>query len=238
MRPRFFTSTPRPSTTTVHSANHHVIVIEGSETRTHNHPDDEHRFFQGVAAALAGAGQVLVVGPSVTKLRFLRYAHKHDPALEPRIVGVETGRATSGSSVGRARSSVLSRPPPAVRHHASPGRPHVRVAETPAREAVRRRAFPEAWHAIIEKNVPYAACLSLEDRQELLGHVQVFLAEKRFEGCGGLSITDEVRVTIAAQACVLLLHRQTDYYPRLAPSWSIRRPSRAGRAAGGDWPPR
>src|SRR5580704_14246175 len=83
------------------------------------------------------------------------------------------------------------------------------------REAVRRGAFPAAWRAIIEKNVPYVASLSLEDRQELLGHVQVFLAEKRFEGCGGLSITDEVRVTIAAQACVLLLHRQTDYYPRL-----------------------
>jgi len=83
------------------------------------------------------------------------------------------------------------------------------------REAVRRGAFPAAWRAIIEKNVPYAAGLSPEDRQELLGHVQVFLAEKRFEGCGGLSITDEVRVTIAAQACVLLLHRQTDYYPRL-----------------------
>ena len=83
------------------------------------------------------------------------------------------------------------------------------------REAVRRGAFPAAWRAIIEKNVPYAAGLSPEDRQELLGDVQVFLAEKRFEGCGGLSITDEVRVTIAAQACVLLLHRQTDYYPRL-----------------------
>ena len=83
------------------------------------------------------------------------------------------------------------------------------------REAVRRRAFPAAWRAIIEKNVPYVAGLSFEDRQELLGHVQVFLAEKRFEGCGGLSITDEVRVTIAAQASVLLLHRQTDYYPRL-----------------------
>jgi Mlc titration factor MtfA (ptsG expression regulator) len=83
------------------------------------------------------------------------------------------------------------------------------------REALKRAAFPAAWRAIIEKNVPYAAGLSVEDRQELLGHVQVFLAEKHFEGCGGLSLTDEVRVTIAAQACVLLLHRQTDYYPRL-----------------------
>jgi hypothetical protein len=49
----------------------------------------------------------------------------------------------------------------------------------------------------------------------LLGDVQVFLAEKHFEGCAGLELTDEIRVTIAAQACLLLLHRETDYYPEL-----------------------
>ena len=43
----------------------------------------------------------------------------------------------------------------------------------------------------------------------------MFLAEKDFEGAGGLEMTDEIRVTIAAQACVLLLHRDTDYYPAL-----------------------
>ena len=43
----------------------------------------------------------------------------------------------------------------------------------------------------------------------------MFLAEKRFEGCGGLEITDEIQVTIAAHACILLLHRKTDYYPGL-----------------------
>jgi Mlc titration factor MtfA (ptsG expression regulator) len=41
------------------------------------------------------------------------------------------------------------------------------------------------------------------------------LNEKYFEGCGGLRVTDEMRVTIAAQACLLLLHRETDYYPEL-----------------------
>lgn len=83
------------------------------------------------------------------------------------------------------------------------------------REAIRRRPFPTAWQAIIQRNVSYAARLSSEDQHELAGHVQVFLTEKRFEGCGGLQITDEMRVTIAAQACILLLHRQTDYYPQL-----------------------
>ena len=35
-------------------------------------------------------GRILVVGPSVTKLRFLRYAQEHDRALESRIAGIET----------------------------------------------------------------------------------------------------------------------------------------------------
>lgn len=63
--------------------------------------------------------------------------------------------------------------------------------------------------------VPYVHCLSEADRLELMDHIKVFLAEKRFEGCAGLVITDAIRVTIAAQACVLLLHRDTDYYADL-----------------------
>lgn len=43
----------------------------------------------------------------------------------------------------------------------------------------------------------------------------MFLAEKNFEGCGGLEMTDEIQVTIAAQACILLLHCPHDYYPGL-----------------------
>lgn len=57
--------------------------------------------------------------------------------------------------------------------------------------------------------------LSAADQEELLGHAQVLIAEKHFEGCGGLELTDEMRVTIAAQASVLLLHRNADYFPQL-----------------------
>jgi len=83
------------------------------------------------------------------------------------------------------------------------------------RDALRRRPFPLEWRTIIEKNVPYLAGVPSEDREEIAGHIQVFLDEKRFEGCGGLEITDEIRVTIAAQACVLLLHRRATYFPNL-----------------------
>jgi Mlc titration factor MtfA (ptsG expression regulator) len=68
---------------------------------------------------------------------------------------------------------------------------------------------------IIERNVPLYRELPTLDQRELLEHILVFLAEKSFEGCAGLVITDEIRVTIAAQACILLLHRKTHYYPGL-----------------------
>ncbi len=83
------------------------------------------------------------------------------------------------------------------------------------RERIRNRPFPPEWAAIIERNIPYYRLLTADEKRELQGHVLVFLDEKKFEGCGGLDITDEIRVTIAAQACILLLHRDTDYFPLL-----------------------
>jgi len=76
-------------------------------------------------------------------------------------------------------------------------------------------SFPAEWLSIIQRNVPYYKCLTAEDQSELQKLIQVFLGEKKFEGCGGLKITDEIRVTIAAQACILLLGGTSDFYPRL-----------------------
>ncbi len=83
------------------------------------------------------------------------------------------------------------------------------------RRSLREQPVSPTWRAIVERNLPIFRRLPRADQAELLGHVHVFLAEKIFEGCGGLELTDEIRVTIAAQACLLLLHRETDYYPTL-----------------------
>ncbi len=83
------------------------------------------------------------------------------------------------------------------------------------RQRLQAKPFPAAWLEFIERNVRYFADLLPADRRELQGLLQVFMAEKSFEGCGGLELTDEIKVTIAAQACRLLLHRQTDFYRRL-----------------------
>ena len=83
------------------------------------------------------------------------------------------------------------------------------------RSRLRAAPFPVEWLVFIEKNVRYYACLPEADRLELQGLIQILLAEKSFEGCGGLVLTDEIKVTIAAQAALLLLHRNTHFYPKL-----------------------
>ncbi len=83
------------------------------------------------------------------------------------------------------------------------------------RRTVLERPFPEEWRAIIDENVSMIETLTLEERAELEKLMLVFLDEKRFEGANDLVVTDEMKVTIAAQACFLLLHRDTDIYPEL-----------------------
>ena len=90
-----------------------------------------------------------------------------------------------------------------------------RLLKERRRRRLRAQGVPAEWRAIIPSNLPFFQRLPLADQEELLGHIQVFLDEKRFEGCGGLELNDEIRLTIASQACLLLLHRKTDYYPRL-----------------------
>jgi Mlc titration factor MtfA (ptsG expression regulator) len=87
--------------------------------------------------------------------------------------------------------------------------------KTRRRAALREEPMPAAWHATLMKNVPYASLLGTDDLHTLEALVRVFIAEKHFEGCGGITITDEMKVTIAAQACLLLLHRESDVYPDL-----------------------
>ena len=86
-----------------------------------------------------------------------------------------------------------------------PGHPRVRF---------RREPVPDAWRDIVARNVPLAGRLPPGDRERLLRLTQVFLHDKPMEGVG-LELTDEIRVTVAAQACLLLLHLDYPCYPTL-----------------------
>jgi len=83
------------------------------------------------------------------------------------------------------------------------------------RQKIRRAPFPPEWRHILRHRVPYFRTLPADLQLQLKKHIQVFLAEKPFIGCDGLVVTDEMRVTIAAQACLLILNRRSDYFANL-----------------------
>jgi len=83
------------------------------------------------------------------------------------------------------------------------------------RKNILKQPFSEEWLAVLEKNVPLYLKLPPHLQAELRSHIKIFIAEKHFEGCQGLEMTDEIKVTVSAQACCLLLNRKVDYYPAL-----------------------
>ncbi|AZG37064.1 MAG: M90 family metallopeptidase [Shewanella psychromarinicola] len=83
------------------------------------------------------------------------------------------------------------------------------------RNIVTRQPFPTRWRNILKTRFPYFKAMPTDLQLQLKKHIQIFIDEKQFVGCNGFEINDEVKVTIAAQACLLLLNRKTDYYPKL-----------------------
>jgi Mlc titration factor MtfA (ptsG expression regulator) len=77
------------------------------------------------------------------------------------------------------------------------------------------RPLDPAFVAILERNVAQYRGMPAPLRRQLETLVQQFLHQKKFVGCAGLSVTDEMRVTIAAQACLLLLGHPSRVYPGL-----------------------
>lgn len=66
----------------------HLHVKAGSTSGIH--VTDAPQYYGKVAAALGDAHELLVAGPSTAKAEFVKYAHKHAPALIEKIAGIET----------------------------------------------------------------------------------------------------------------------------------------------------
>lgn len=81
------------------------------------------------------------------------------------------------------------------------------------RRKLRAAPFPPSWRSLLLERMPYYRRLREADQRELEGHALVLMREKYFEGCAGVAVTEEMKVLIAAQAALLLLHRDTDYFP-------------------------
>jgi MtfA peptidase len=80
------------------------------------------------------------------------------------------------------------------------------------RRKILAEPFAPAWQDVLDHNVGHLAWLADADRARLRSATQIFLAEKQFEGCGGLELTDAMRVTVAAEACILILGMDDFYF--------------------------
>ena len=74
------------------------------------------------------------------------------------------------------------------------------------RKKILEAPFPFEWENIIQKRMAHYRMLNEDEQKRLCERIAVFMAEKNWEGCGGLELTDEIRVTISAMACLLILN--------------------------------
>src|SRR5204862_330039 len=71
------------------------------------------------------------------------------------------------------------------------------------------------WEGFLRQNVGHFPRLPAAEQARLRDITRVLVAEKNWEGCAGLFVTEEMKVTIAAQAALLLLGADHDYYARV-----------------------
>ena len=81
------------------------------------------------------------------------------------------------------------------------------------RARLRRRSLPQGVEETLSRNIGLYSLLPDDLREQLHGHINVFLDDKQFLGVGGHENMPEVAITIAGTACILLLNREPDYFP-------------------------
>src|SRR5262249_17337232 len=106
----------------------------------------------------------------------------------------------------RPASTLGTCPTPGTANPYNPGTPHPR-GPTPTggtrmifswlrrrrRRKLLSRPFPGEWLRYLQQNVTHYNFLSAGEQAKLRDDLRVFIAEKNWEGCGGLRMTDEVK---------------------------------------------
>jgi Mlc titration factor MtfA (ptsG expression regulator) len=90
--------------------------------------------------------------------------------------------------------------------------PLARLGAWREQRALRRRAIPHDLWRLTLTRLPFLARLDDADRAELRRLCSLFLDRKQFHGAGGLAVTDEMALLIAAQACLPVLRLGLHYY--------------------------
>lgn len=80
------------------------------------------------------------------------------------------------------------------------------------RRTLKRQSLPDdVWRGVVAR-LAFLHGLTQDELDRLREWVVLFLHGKHFSAAGGLVLTDEMRVMIAAQACILILNLDLDYY--------------------------
>ena len=88
----------------VHPSKPHLHLHHHAGTLGFGRAPEDQAYYHQVVEALAGAQEVLVVGPAQAKLQRIKHIHAHDPAMADKVVGVETvDHPTDGQVVAYAR---------------------------------------------------------------------------------------------------------------------------------------
>ena len=83
------------------------------------------------------------------------------------------------------------------------------------RKLLKLQSFPVAWEITMKNKIQLYKLFPENLKEQLHNDIKIFIDEKKFEGCGGLVVTEEMKVVIAAEACMLLLNRKNNDYPFL-----------------------
>ncbi len=90
-----------------------------------------------------------------------------------------------------------------------------KLQELFSRDEAAPAVFKDEWLALLDENLPLHARLPEDIRRRLHERIARFVATVRFEGCNGLELVEGMILTVAAQACLLVIHRDGDPYPGL-----------------------
>ncbi len=83
------------------------------------------------------------------------------------------------------------------------------------RKFLKLQPFPELWEKIMKEKIQLYQKIPDTLKKQLYDDIKIFIDEKKFEGCAGLDVTEEMKVVIAAEACMLLLNRKNRDFPTL-----------------------
>ena len=73
------------------------------------------------------------------------------------------------------------------------------------RRSLHKKPWPDEWQAILQRNVRHYNLIDSALQEHMQRCTRVIVEEKHWEGLDGLSISDEIKVTVAGQASVMLL---------------------------------